>query len=86
MGKRHHPYRGGIRMITPAILDEYDHRRAHGYSIPLWMMDAMATMLRSHPAITPELQSQKGEAITGCSFPQCHCQDKACASYVRARS
>lgn len=71
-------------MITRAVLDEYDHRRKQGYSIPLWMMDAMATMCRSHPAIATELQPQKADTPAGCQFPNCHCA-KACPDYVRAR-
>lgn len=73
-------------MITPAILDEIAERRTKGHRVPEWQIDAMVTMLRSHPAIAVGLlgPSEAKPAVSSCSFPSCHCV-QACAAYVRAR-
>lgn len=73
-------------MITPAILDEIAERRTKGHRVPGWQIDAMVTMLRSHPAIAVGLLGSPvvTPATANCGFPDCRC-DKACAEYVRAR-
>ena len=72
-------------MITRETLDEIDARLSKGYPIPIEQVAGMATMLRSHPAISllgsPSEPSPQGSL---CTFPECHCA-RACADYVRAR-
>lgn len=73
-------------MITPAVLDEIQERIAKGYPIRPDQIASMATMLRSHPAISLFGSPSQPARPDGnlCTFPECQCV-KACNDYVRAR-